>query len=68
MLLFKQNETDIFNTTSNYKIIVKSDKMQSTLIIEEVYENTRAFYVCEAIYQGLTLKVDSKVRQLFLIN
>jgi len=54
------NEVEISNSTSNYKVIENSDKMHSTLVVEEVFENTRAFYVCEAIQDGLTLKVDSK--------
>ena len=64
-LYFKQNETEISNSTSNYKIIVNSDNRHSTLVVEEVFESTRAFYVCEAIQEGPTLKVNSKVRKLF---
>jgi len=54
------NETEISNSTSNYKIIMNSDNRHSTLVVEEVFESTRAFYVCEAIQEGPTLKVNSK--------
>lgn len=47
---------------------MNTDNKHSTLVVEEVFENTRAFYVCEAIQEGPTLKVDSKVIQFVLLK